>query len=425
MMYPMSNNLSTQHSSSDEIVFPEVPDAKLGPSNLVTQGQKSEVKKRRVLAGDLKAYCWRLTASYLWLRVLLNIFGLQTILDSLEAKLSMLFVGFLSSVGVDFAPLTSLSFLTIFKLGWLLIITGVRPLQLFGFLAYVVVFPISAIFYAIAWFTKWEEEIKKDARIAREVKQEQRRRRRIVLSALFLFTWLLLYGGARTFRQILPGLIFSGAFFLFLTLRLFQQARPDSDARYFRPMLSLADSLISAAHGQMKTLSEKAKANTLTQSDLNVPRALAKWIRKTLMRLMPALHGKLGRERVAIFVLLEYMTSLLVVAASAVLFWAIAFKLAVHDLTLFESISLSLSLFLPGIPTPLEAPIPFWMSVGTAATSWILFVLYIGPASSLLPRWQDATVRGLESTYSLFRGAVLSYGSILRWIKRVEKNSPS
>ncbi len=163
-----------------------------------------------------------------------------------------------------------------------------RPLQLIGFLAYVIIFPISVIIYATAWFTKWEEDAKEDARVAREVKQEQRRRARIVIAALLLFTWLLLYGGANTFRQIVPGLILSGALFLFLTLKLFQQARPHSEARYFRPLLDVAHSLASNANQQIKTLSEKHEAKTLSQADLKVPRALAKWIRRTLISVMPA-----------------------------------------------------------------------------------------------------------------------------------------
>jgi hypothetical protein len=61
-------------------------------------------------------------------------------------------------------------------------------------------------------------------------------------------------------------------------------------------------------------------------------------------------HGKRGRARLAMFVLLEYVLSLIVVAASAVLFWGIAIKAVVlNSLSLFESIALSISCFLPSV----------------------------------------------------------------------------
>jgi hypothetical protein len=418
----MLDQPSTQRPSQDEAIFPDTSEGGISIST-GDEPPKAKVKKRKVLAGDLKGYCWRLTAAYTWLRVILGMLGWHHALGNLEHRLSDLIVNLLSAVGIDFAPVSSLGFVTVFKIGWVLIITGVRPWQLIGLFLYILIFPVSSLVYAVGWVTSWEEDVK-DEKESQEAKRGRRERMRILISALLLFSWLLLYGNALTLRQIIPGLIFSGALFLLLTMRLFQRARPESDERFLRPLIRVAHSLITSEKSQIDTLAAKYKDRSLQGADLKAHRTLVRWIRTTLLRLMPFFHGKRARARLAMFVLLEFMLSLLVVAASAVLFWAIAIKaVSPNSLSLLSCLQVSVSRFLPSIP-PFEHSLPFWTSLGPAVTSWILFVLYIGPASSLLPKWQDATLKGFATTYDLFRKATFLYGKVSRWMKRIEKKLP-
>src|ERR1700677_3473874 len=64
------------------------------------------------------------------------------------------------------------------------------------------------------------------------------------------------------------------------------------------------------------------------------------------------IHGRKGRGRIAMIMLLEYVVFLVLVAASAILVWALAIKAAVPSeqaLPLTAALQISSSHFLPGI----------------------------------------------------------------------------
>lgn len=67
---------------------------------------------------------------------------------------------------------------------------------------------------------------------------------------------------------------------------------------------------------------------------------------------------------------------------------------------------------------------PIWTNVGPAATAWILFVLYISPASFVLPERQRATLNALSLVYKRYRKSVCVLGLEELRYRRLEKKLP-
>jgi hypothetical protein len=72
--------------------------------------------------------------------------------------------------------------------------------------------------------------------------------------------------------------------------------------------------------------------------------------------------------------------------------------------SLKDALLLGASHFLPGIVISGTKPaLPLWAQLGPALTAWILFVLFVGPAASLLPLRQKVYVERLEESYRIYQ----------------------
>ncbi len=122
----------------------------------------------------------------------------------------------------------------------------------------------------------------------------------------------------------------------------------------------------------------------------------------------------------------EYIISLIMVAASAVLFWALVISVAGPDsVPLFDSVRRSAAYFFPGIePSSVGVRLPYWAIIGPAATGWILFVLYIGPAGSVLPERQRAASVEVTNAYRVFRHHIVVLGHAARRRERALEALP-
>lgn len=109
---------------------------------------------------------------------------------------------------------------------------------------------------------------------------------------------------------------------------------------------------------------------------------------------------------------------------SAVLFWALAIKAVVPSeqaLPLTSALRVSASHFLPGIQDRSSTLLPWWAEFGPALTSWVLFVVYIGPVGSALPLRQDAFLKRLipaQRTLLLIGRSWRLYRKLLRAIEK-------
>src|SRR5262249_23517161 len=132
------------------------------------------------------------------------------------------------------------------------------------------------------------------------------------------------------------------------------------------------------------------------------------------------IRGKRGKDRISAFVLSEYISMLLILWAAALLFWAILLKASVspHELPLSTATYFVAAHFLPGVSIhPLYVPVPGWLEIGASFTAFTLFVIFIGPASSLVPDRQAAYGRRLAATYKMVRRAAVD---LARYVKRLE-----
>lgn len=139
------------------------------------------------------------------------------------------------------------------------------------------------------------------------------------------------------------------------------------------------------------------------------------------------IHGRKGRERIAMIMLLEYIVFLVLVAVSAILFWALAIKAVVpseQTLPLTSALRISASHFLPGIQDSSSTPLPWWTAFGPALTSWVLFVVYIGPVGAALPVRQEALLKRLTPSQVLFLQLGKLWHLYRKFLKALEKDLP-
>jgi hypothetical protein len=157
--------------------------------------------------------------------------------------------------------------------------------------------------------------------------------------------------------------------------------------------------------------SQRIKKQYAQKSDLQIDSRIMHFQRRLFTRLALFIKSKRGKDIVSLAVLADYIMYLVMVAAAAVLFWGLTTKLVANRVPLPLCLQFSISHFLPGIqPRIIDSAVPMWTSIGPAATAWILFVLYVGPAGSLLPEKQRAAIKVLSQDYSHYRRAVLTLG---------------
>jgi hypothetical protein len=190
-----------------------------------------------------------------------------------------------------------------------------------------------------------------------------------------------------------------------LAYRAFQRAKPTSQADA-APLISME----KIANGAMNIGQQWEKHKSQTQSALLVTIKIDRWHKNALVYLAAFIRGKRGRDRVYALLVLQYALSLLLLLASAVLFWA--FCIRVSSPAQFEfsrCLLVSVSHFLPGItPPPTPSELPIWVMLGPGFTAWILLGIYVGASASLLPGKQGAYAQRAQLTYALLRKGVVA-----------------
>jgi hypothetical protein len=145
---------------------------------------------------------------------------------------------------------------------------------------------------------------------------------------------------------------------------------------------------------------------------------IIRFYRRILLRVARWGRSAKGKRRLYMLILAEYIVSLVVVTLAAIFFWALLISISASEsVPLADALSLSTEGFFPPIGGTESTPdIPFWARIGPSATSFLLFVLYIGLASSLVRDRQRLASRELANTCNTLRthAAMLRQSSEMR-----------
>jgi hypothetical protein len=361
-----------------------------------------------------KEIAWRLSALYCWAWVIADLMGQHDRMRDFVSAALRLPRELLQYLG--FSPADPGYFPFVVKASWLLAITGFSSLQLFGFMAYIILFPLGVLFWVLI------KLLGKSGIGANEDGASQKPKRgRIIripwlgISLAGLVAWSLLYGRATSIQALDFGLPFSALLLLVLFSRFFRRVRPigEEDAAMLQSVerwASIYLSLLGAADVKNKTA-------------LRMYKRIARCGRWLFHRLAVVVRGGRGRDRISIYVLFEYAFSAVAVGASAILFWGFVARRSLFPtaITIQDAIEVAASHFIPGLSIQ-SAEIPsFWVSFGAGVTAWVLFVIVIAPAGSVLPIRQSVHAKRLALSCKIFRIAAQRAGVFGRWIGRLEK----
>jgi hypothetical protein len=361
-----------------------------------------------------------LTAVYVWARWLLFFATGKDVFAGVETALANKVTTFLTSTG--FAPANADYLRPVLKWGWFLLVVGFAPHQLVGMAIYILVFPITLIVFLL-----FREHVKNatttsqpDARPG--LARKPREMPMVSLASFLLIGWFFLYGGSVSQRPTIVGLLISAVLFLVPGYGAFQRVTPvdQTDVAIFSDLASKGTNLVVSAFTRLKDSPPKSKADAAVALRMYV------WIDKIYRIPTRFLRGKRGRARVAVVVLTEYVTYLLVLGVTAILFWAFVIRIAVGaaNMSLLAAFKVSSSHFLPGVHADFHGVLPWWAELFPAATAWVLFVLYVGPAASALPRNQEELVRRIGPVYREFRQITLSWAKYRHVIRRLTNRLP-
>jgi hypothetical protein len=319
---------------------------------------------------------------------------------------------------MGFAPVNGRALPVVLKVGWLLTITDFNPVQIVGFAIYVISAPFLVLF-ALLFRSEMAEALAKNPAVT----ESRSNWSPLPLCTTAFIAWFIVYGEAASIRPVSVGVVLSGLVLLLFTYRALQRTKPVTmlDAT----ILQNIERITAAAKGG--EANEKKKP-TSKRSEASVHLKIYGWLHDQAVLLTACIRGRQGRDRVYMFVLVEYMLFLLLLAIAAILFWALVAKAATapHYVPLETLFYFSASHFLPGISPPtLLSSLPLWVQAGPAATAWVLFVIFVGPAASIVPIRQTAYATRLAATYVICRRNVLSSSAYLRKMKKLKQTLPS
>jgi len=365
----------------------------------------------------LKRWAWRSTAAYLWLHFLVRRLLPH---DYLGMAVAFLLTRLIHGLGeLKFAPVNVNYLVLVVKVSWLLIITAFSPAHLIGFLFfYLLPYPVWLFVYIRRRHFRDSHKKKPAPKLSPGLITTRRRTLTVPILSMLVLGWLIIYGSATSQIEVLPGVLFTGFLFLALCYRMIQRARPLAveEISFFK---SLQETGATFLVNDIKK--ESSSRSMPTRHDLTATVFSANLAGKIYRNLALLIRGRQGRRRMAAFILLDYVLSLIAIGAVAVFFWALLIKVVLAPQMISTSVALEImaAKFLPGLEDPATLyAIPTWCTVGAAATGWILFVLYIGPAASAMVQQQEAYGRALERPYKKLR--LVSCYWRLR-LKRAEK----
>ena len=361
-----------------------------------------------------KRYAWRVTATWIWVHIFAATFGGNRSVDSFEEFAIRSLMSLLSRL--RFTPANPTYLPTVLKWTWLLLINGFSLLKLFGFGFYVLGFPALAL-----WLIAFRDVHRAatavpavpvpESRPGLHISNSEMPVRKIVI--ISLCGWGLLYGGSGTRRPDVArcrsgrDLAVAGQI-----VYSFRQARPAEDEEFLAAQ-SIGNWGITYANRalqQIETHPPMTAAVTLTSQKL------AKPILRFYRFLSLFFRGGRGRERAAMLILLDYLSTVTMLAASAIVFWSLTFRMVTPTLRFSEALWISAQHALPGLPSTADIGLPWWCHLGAGITSLLLFVVYVGIAASLLPSRQKRMISVSTTSYRLFRRAFLL---VSKYVKRL------
>jgi hypothetical protein len=320
----------------------------------------------------------------------------------------------LSAVG--FRPVHSENVGTVLKIGWLLAIAGFRPLELLGCLIYIWTSPLILVAYLV--FRDLLRELHAPVSEKVGLRPARSRSRALNVASLALVGWYVLYSEATDTAPLIVGAVVVGVLFSLLLWVAFQRIRPvnitDSQPASILERIGL--SLLEGVPANLERVRSSEK-----RQDTIVPIFLFERLRRFYRSVSLLIRGQGGKDRLYLALLLEYVISLILLGAIAILFWAIAMKAAIapSSLSIREFLDVAVAYFVPSFSRlAVPFPIPLWVSFGENATAVLLFVLYVGAAASILPSRQRAYAERLGKKYRIYRLYSLQFK---RAVKTLEK----
>lgn len=369
----------------------------------------------------LKKIAWRATATVYWVwwisRAVLGSEFVHSAASPMMARL----VAFLSTVG--FAPVHSEYLPTVLRVGWLFTIVGFKPFELFGLYLYIRIAPLTLFSYLV--FKEYLKDFDATPTVKKGLRPPKVRRPALTTVGLLLLGWFILYGDASSPNALMAGAVLSGLLFFLLAGRAFQRVKPPTYPDGSEPASTFEtvglSMLTSAADSVKKAMESKKKMEVngslfVYQKCRSIYRCLALFMR-----------GQAGRDKLYLLLLGDYVVSLLVLGAAAALFWGVVAKLAsapsAYSLATF--VRICSSYFLPNIKSPvIPTDLVLWVQLGSSITAFVLFVLFVGAAASLLPVRYAAYTERLNRKYRITRKFAVSFAHTARALERIRLSKP-
>jgi len=280
-----------------------------------------------------------------------------------------------------------------------------------GFPLYVLFAPIGILGYAIYHGRAKASQSKTDS----QAPQRKKHFRMATGAVILILGWLVLYGDSTQRGPNIVGCLLAGVLFLTLVFRALGKTSRvgQRDVAAFtnwalRGLLFMANTI-------NRLLQEYIKKKPQNEHSLSITGIFVyqyRWVRLVL-------RPPKGNDRIAMAMLGEYIVFLLMLGAASILFWALALKVAfvgTNPLTLGDALTISASHFLPVINRPVPLSVPWWAEFGPAVTSWVLFVIYIGPVASALPVRQEDLAIHLVYPRRVLKSIVLLWKAYRRLV---------
>jgi len=396
---------------------PPVPPIKEGGQE--STAQPPQDGPHESLAKRLKRIAWRATALYIWARLVLAVI----IGDGLASRLGSSLVSHVIS-GLDrlgFTPVSPSHVALVLKLGWVLTIVECSPGQFIGLFCYLVSFPVW--FWVLAIYGRFIKESRSESLQAARpsLRPKPRRRPYVAICVAGLLGWYLLFGEAPTNKTIWVAVVLSGILMVLLAYRAFRRATlmTDSDATLLLNFERQALAILNNAAKFTAECKEKLPSRSQAQGHMRTYKC---W-RWYFVTLAASLRGKRGKNLVSSIIVFYYALSLILLAASAVLFWAFTMKaISPSSVGFSNCLMTSVSHFLPGITPPvLPTVLPSWVAVGPGVTAWILLGVYVAASSSVLQTKMAAYNQRAETTYVCLRKTTVGIRALLSFLNVIQK----